>query len=306
MFSFYGKVIIHPDSYLFSREGDGIKNYFTYAYHIKHDSSYINFEGMNYPYGEHFLYTDCHPVMAVVLKSLSSVCDFFSAHSIGILNFFMILSVFLTFFVCYFLLKEFNINNWLSLLFSIGITVLSPQIFRLGGHFALSYSMAIPLSWLLLVKSLKNADKPLYAIMLFLNNLFWIFIHAYLGIIIFFFLILIITGKYISDIKKRAGMANYLRNLSAIILPVIFFYFFTVITDTHTGRTDNPSGFFLYNAEPDDVFLPHHPPLRPLLDDLTGNIIKQRMGSMELCGTVHHHYIHGPDDHGYKRDLCQE
>ncbi len=52
----YGKILANSNDYMFTESGDGIKNYFTYAYHITHDSSYINFSGMNYPYGEHFFY----------------------------------------------------------------------------------------------------------------------------------------------------------------------------------------------------------------------------------------------------------
>jgi len=239
---------------------------------------------MNYPYGEHFLYTDCHPVLADFLKLLASKFDFFSIYSIGILNFIMILSVFLTFIVCYLLLKEIKVNGWFSLLFSIGITLLSPQIFRLGGHYALSYSLAIPLSWLLMMKSLRKTGKPIYTIILFINNLFWLFIHAYLGVIILFFLAFIVVGKYVSDANRRKETAHYLRVISAIAVPVILFYLFAVITDTHTGRPDHPSGFFLYNAEFDDVFLPHHPPLRPLLDAITGNIISQHWEAWSYVG----------------------
>ena len=79
---FYGKIIISPNDYIFSDKGDGIKNYYTYAYHIKHDKSYINFDGMNYPYGENFLYTDCHPLLANTLKLLSNITPFFKNYSV--------------------------------------------------------------------------------------------------------------------------------------------------------------------------------------------------------------------------------
>jgi hypothetical protein len=284
IFFFYGKPLLHPDDYFFNDRGDAIKNYFTLADYVKHNGSLTNFEGMNYPYGEHILYTDCHPVIAVLLKSLASGFPCFSDHSIGILNFLMIISVFLTFFACYFLLKEFGVNRWLSLLFSIGMTLLAPQIFRLGGHFALSYSVAIPLSWLLLVKSLKNKGKQVFPAILFFNNLFWLFIHAYLGVIIFSFQVLISIIHYFSDRERRKKTAQYLIILAAIILPVIAFNLFAGLTDTHSGRTGNPSGFFLYNAEPDDVFLPHHPPLRPLLDEITGHVINQEWEAWSYVG----------------------
>jgi len=284
IFSFYGKVILHPDSYLFSTSGDGIKNYFTYAFHIKHDASYINFEGMNYPYGEHFLYTDCHPVFANFFKLLATNFDFFNAHSIGILSFILIFSIFLTFIICYFLLKQFDINNWLSVLFSFGITLLAPQLFRLSGHLALSYSIAIPLSWLLLIKLFKHENNTKYTLLLFISNVFWLFIHAYLGVIVIFFLACLLIAKYWVDKKRREKTFYYLTNSLAIFIPLILFYVFTLLTDTHSGRTDNPSGFFLYNAELDDVFLPHHPPLRPLLDVLTADAIKLKWEAWTYVG----------------------
>ena len=104
VYIFYGPIILNPDSYFFSMDGNGIKNYFTYAYQIKHGESYLNFSGMNYPYGEHFMYTDCHPVLANLFKFLSTKFDFVKEHSIGILNFLMILSILLTFIISYLLL----------------------------------------------------------------------------------------------------------------------------------------------------------------------------------------------------------
>ena len=61
---FYGRILLSPNQYMFGTTGDAIKNYYTYAYYISHNDSYTNFEGMNYPYGESFLYTDCHPILA--------------------------------------------------------------------------------------------------------------------------------------------------------------------------------------------------------------------------------------------------
>jgi hypothetical protein len=47
---FYHKIILAPNDVIFSEHRDGIKNYYTFYYHIVHDASYINFAGMNYPY----------------------------------------------------------------------------------------------------------------------------------------------------------------------------------------------------------------------------------------------------------------
>lgn len=281
---FYGKIIVDPNSYLFSDSGDGVKNYHTYAWHIVHDSTGLIYEGMNYPYGEHFLYTDCHPVFANSFRLMGNYFPFFQSHSIGILNFLMILAIYLTFFVYYYLLKEMGISEWISLIFAISITLLAPQLFRLEGHLALSYSLAIPLSWLLLERFYRRDRHLKYFLLLWVNNLFWLFIHAYLGVIILFFLFAVVLLKMIFQSDKKAHFKTFSVAGIAILFPLVFYYLFTILTDPYVGRTDNPSGFFLYNAEFDDIFLPHHPPLRPLLDLLTGNAIKLEWEAWSYVG----------------------
>lgn len=281
---FYHEILFHPNDYLFSNQGDGLKNYFTFYYQVVHDSSYVNFGGMNYPYGEHFVYTDCHPVLVVILKFLSHNIPFLATHGIGILNFLMIFSIFLTFFLVYKLLLEFDINRWFAIAYSIGITFLAPQILRLTGHLALSYSIAIPLSWLLLIRLIKTEKKLLTVILLWFNNIFWLFVHSYLGLVVIFFqaswLLLWIFGLK----EKPKRIINFLYIIITVFLPLSFFYVFTKLTDTHTERTDNPSGFFLYNAEPDDILLPSHAPVRPLLDNLLGDVIKQKWEALAYIG----------------------
>ena len=48
--------------------GDGIKNTFTYLYQCMYGHGYW-FSGMNYPYGEHIVYTDAQPVLVDILTA---------------------------------------------------------------------------------------------------------------------------------------------------------------------------------------------------------------------------------------------
>ena len=70
-----------------SLPGDGIKNYYTYLYHAKFDSSFHEFSGMNYPYFEHVVYTDAHPLFSYLIGKLG-----LANYGIGILNSLMLLS----------------------------------------------------------------------------------------------------------------------------------------------------------------------------------------------------------------------
>ncbi len=271
---FYGKVLMHPNDYIFSNSGDGLKNYYTYAYHIQYDSTYTNLEGMNYPYGENYLYTDSHPILSNTFKWLSSTMPFFATHAIGILNILMIASILFTFIIVYLLLVNFKLNKWMSVFFSISITLLAPQLFRLSGHLALSYSMAIPLSWLLALKTMQNPKTLYWPLLLLINNIFWMFIHAYLGVIAIAFVFSIWLIDLFSDKQRKEYLFKHIGLGIAVIVPIILFYFYSKITDTHIGRTNNPSGFLLSNAEFDDVLIPNAKPFFPLINKWTGGIIK--------------------------------
>ena len=288
MVFFYGEVLWSPNDFMFSHYGDGIKNYFTFAYHVAHNSNCTNFEGMNYPYGESYLYTDCHPVFANTFQGISSFLPFVETHAVGLLNGILLFSMLLTFLFMHLLLLELKFHQWFSVLFSITIAVLAPQLFRIDGHLALSYSVAIPLSWWLLLKCLQagqsRAQQVRYIAIMMLNNLFWLFIHAYLGVIVLSFLLCILLLHFLFRRKDGHHWWYRARLLLTVCAPIALFLIYENAIDLHENRTDNPSGFFLHNAELDDIFIPYDRPFRPFFDKLTGNIIKQKWEARGYVG----------------------
>ena len=62
-----------PSCHLFVDSADGLKNYFTGAYFVKHDGFGVWSEGMNYPYGEHVVYTDNQPIISMILKAVDMI-----------------------------------------------------------------------------------------------------------------------------------------------------------------------------------------------------------------------------------------
>jgi len=271
VFIFYSKVLLHPNAFLFADSGDGLKNYFTYIFHIKNDASYVDFAGMNYPYGENIMYTDCHPILAIIIKTLAGIFPGIGNYSIGIVNFLMIISIFITILLINKILIHLKVNRWLSVFSAIAITALAPQIFRITGHLALSYSCFVPLTILLLLLHSKSDKKVFWSMLLMINNIFWFFIHGYLGMMaVFFQFSYWAISLFLNRKDQLRKLYPYLHLFLTVFVPLLLFRLFIMVTDHHTGRTDHPSGFFLYNAEPDDVFVPHHPPLSPLLNSIPG------------------------------------
>src|SRR5687768_14557089 len=140
-FIFYPELFLHPNSYFIASEGDSMKNYFTFVYQVKHGDSLLNFNGLNYPFGEHVTFTDGQPLLSMLLYFF----PFLSGYSVGIMNFFVVLSFALIPYVVYLVLQKFELNKISSIAAGISVAVLSPQILRLSGHFSLTYAVMFPL-----------------------------------------------------------------------------------------------------------------------------------------------------------------
>ena len=153
VYSFYFQhLMLHLNSVLFDAEGDSLKNYFTYVYHVQNDHQLLNFTGLNYPFGEHLVYTDCQPLLTFILK----LVPFTHQYLIGILHAAMLLSFIVTPLVLFRIFMILKVESRIAFLSSLAIAFLSPQTQRLCGHFALAYGCVIPLGILFLLNFLKN------------------------------------------------------------------------------------------------------------------------------------------------------
>ncbi|MBI1836493.1 MAG: hypothetical protein HYR91_04440 [Flavobacteriia bacterium] len=263
LYCFYGDILISPNSYLFSADGDGIKNYFTYNFYIQNNHSWTNFEGMNYPYGEHFLYTDCTPIVAVTIRLLQFVIPGVANYSIGILNSLIFTSFFLAAVFLYLLFKELKIQTWLAISSAIAYTFLCPQVFRMTGHLALSFTCFLPISIYYLYKFEHSSKEFKHYLLLSILLLFWLFIHAYLGVILFLFLFLFFLTRLIlgNIVHKKLSFKSFIYHFGFLVLPLLLFNIFVYLTDNHKGRTDNPFGFFSFYTDIKYLFIPTNGPI---------------------------------------------
>lgn len=266
-FSFYYKIILNINRYLFTDTGDGMKNYFTYAYYIKNNKSWINFEGLNYPYGEHIFYTDSTPFLSVLIKIISSVFPSITNYSIGILNGFILSSFYFCFVYLIKIFRLLNLSNLSSTVSALCITFLSPQIFRLTGHLALGTAFFIPLIIYLTLQSLKRSNVLKSNITLVIAILFLLTIHAYLGFIAFCVSWVIFFLHYSLKPTIKSTKSFLLTSLF-LVSPLLIFNLFIYITDTHSGRTTNPFGFFHYYGDWRSFLLPIQGGLTKILSSL--------------------------------------
>ena len=154
--------------------GDGAKNIFTYLYQSTQGSGYW-FSGMNYPYGEHIVYTDGQPVLSVLLSSIKGVTI---GQALSILWWLIGLSYVVSILFLYKILTRFKLAPLAALLFAGLIGIFTPQMLKLQGHYALSYTCIIPM---LFYWTILYTDRPhwRYCIYFFILGCIAAFIHPY-------------------------------------------------------------------------------------------------------------------------------
>jgi hypothetical protein len=270
---FYSDVLFHPNDYIFAPGGDGIKNYYTYIFHAKYDTDFWNFGGMNYPYYEHMVYTDGHPLLSWLI-GVFGLADY----GIGILNFLMLISFPICAVFLYKILNHYGVKGWWAIAAALAITFMSPQVYRMTGHLSLSYVFAIPALWWLIIKC-QQGKAIFWSVVISMYLLIFFFTHPYLGMILCFFsLFFWLVNTYWNRNKWKQ---HVLYIFIQVLVPIIIFQLLVAVTDTHENRVGQPAGFFDYYASWKSVFVPHDGPLAKLT-----HILKIDVGNWESWNYV--------------------
>jgi hypothetical protein len=256
-FFYYHRLLLNLNDLLFQANGDSLKNYYTFLYHIKNDKNLFTFSGMNYPFGENVVYTDCQPLLTIIIRLL----PFAENYAIGTMHFLILFSFIITPLLLYRIFVYFKVQPILGFFSALAIAILSPQMHRIGGHFGMAYGCVIPLEILFLLSYYSNPSfKKAAAIFFYNTGLF--FIHPYLGLGggMFSFLSIFISGLFAKP--KSVFLLNTTRSFIAGLAPMLLFNLFLAFTDHRSDRTPEPYGVDILAAAAnfESVFTPSFAP----------------------------------------------
>lgn len=283
---FFRNVIPDINHKYFAQGGDGAKDYFTMLYHIKHDTSYIHSGAMNYPYGENIFFSGAQPFLTNALKLISRYWTGCTHFIVGIHNLSILISIVLTVLVIFLIFSQLILPFWYSLLAALGITFLSPQIDRIGGHFSLSYTLFIPLIIYLIMKFNEN-KQILYSLFIMIIFIIASFTHGYF----FAFYAYLLLGYWIYLFigqNKKFSSIDYLHIAIQLIIPILTFQLITQYADNVSDRTTWPWGFLVYRAYPESIFLSMNRPYWQWLNHLVKvrNVEWEGIAYLGLVGVI--------------------
>lgn len=249
---FYADELARPNDFYLSNAGDGLKNYYTLAYHQQYDSSFAHFGGMAYPYGEHIVFTDGQPSLALILWLFPSL----GPYSVGILNLLLLLGIGLCAWILCKLFIRAGMTRGSSLFAASAIALLSPQILRFNAHYALAYCFVVP--WILYTAYI-FVEKPS------IKRSLWVFLAILIvaGLHLYYFLMsaAFIGIFYLIEALRRKNMPlwkYFLAFLAQVILPFVLYMAWMKATDSIHDRPSIPYGMREYMALWEGVFLPSH------------------------------------------------
>lgn len=263
---YFGSIFLHLNSLLSGVNADSLKNYYTFVYHIKNDPTFLHFSGLNFPFGEHIVYTDCQPVITFLLRCLPFTHDYL----IGILHGLVFLSFIVTPLVINKIFIRLNVDKFSSFFISLAITLLSPQYHKIvAGHYALSYACVIPLCILLLLNVLTKKSK-LNLSFLFLFNSILFFLHPYLGVGVSLFSFISILAFDILNFYRKTIILHVFQNIFCSILPIVLFKLFLGLTDHHLNRASETENATTLVSNMGSLILPSFGPFQEFLPKVFG------------------------------------
>lgn len=232
----YSYIVTEPWRILPDIGGDGAKNNLTYLYHSAYGKG-IWFQGMNYPYGEHIVFTDGIPVLSVLFAALGNVS--FPA-ALTVLWWLFGLSYVLSAVYLYKLLLRVTDTPLFSMVVALIITFLSPQFICIRGHYALAFTCIIPM-FFYWTYMFHTSGRYRYCIYMLALGVVSAFIHPYYaGMLLVWAAVyglgyLILTKGAAKEKLRHAGMAMATGGSVALIVMLALRF-----TDPITDRPEQP------------------------------------------------------------------
>ena len=250
------KIILNIHLYLLGSKDVGIESYFSTIYYSLYDKNSI-LTGFNFPYGEHLAYTDGQPIFSYLFSFLLNGNYDYVGNIVTILNLLILFSIPLGAVYLFRLFSLWKMPNGLSVVLSIAIVLLSPQIMRTIDLPTLSYVCFFPAIWFYAASWLQDKKiSALVALNLFL--LFFTFVNVYYLAIELVFLISTAFFYFLYKIRKP-----YLRNRAFLIvisafIPLVAYYIWLHTTGAQGlgGIYFRSESFFTSHITFRDLFIP--------------------------------------------------
>lgn len=236
--------------------GDGSKNGFVYLYQSMYGKGYW-FSAMNYPYGEHIVFTDGIPLFSVFFSAIGNVS---AGAALTALWWAVALSYVLSIVYMYKALLRLGVPPLWAMLGAGLICMMTPQWIRLRGHYGLSFVCIVPmlLCWTL---AWYQERKGKYWVYVFVLGFLFSFLHPYYAGVVLVWVFAFAAGFLLFERGRLWQKARQVTPavIAAVAVPAAVMLLIK-LTDPVTDRLPTPyssnEGFSTFNRLLSAVFSP--------------------------------------------------
>jgi hypothetical protein len=253
----HGEWLAHPNASYLKDSPDGFKNYMTTAWHVAHDSSFVHYEGMNYPYGEHVLFTDNQPIVSAAMQWWSRNISDLRGQTVGLMNILQVISMLFGAGIIFLLLRKLHLPVWYAGLIAVGMVFISPQNNRFDGHFGLSHTWVIPLLLFLLCLYEERQSKRYQSLMIGILLIIVAQLHFYNFGVSALFLGLYTAYQVLTDFRWKNIAKRFYHLVVMVLVPFAVLNVWIHWSDYCADRPATPFGFTTYIGYWEGVFLPY-------------------------------------------------
>lgn len=141
---YFQELMLTPEAKSPTFGGDGLTIHYNLQYHATYgDGAYLT--SQYHPYAESVFMTDAHALLAVVFAWLRPVFPSLADHASGISNALIFWSTPIAVLFLFLTFRHFKVRWSFSIVFSLLIALMSPQILRqLGGQYTLGFTWLLP------------------------------------------------------------------------------------------------------------------------------------------------------------------
>lgn len=237
---------------------DAVKDLYVTSYHVAYDESATQCHAMNYPYGEYHTFTGMQPWLALPLQALRKAGV---AHperaALPLTNLLIFISVVLCALLLYLILDELGLPWGYATMAALLITLLSPQMMRMGGHLSLAYYCTVPMALYFSLRHSRSGHWG-WALAMGAGAVFFGLSHPYY--LVFFMVVSLFELLWLllrRDGKRWNWKSLLIATLLEVVLPLAVFYLFSHIGYTDGNRTAAPWGLLHYRAHLTGLLFPY-------------------------------------------------
>lgn len=244
---------LHPNSSLISVWNDGIKNYFTTLFYIDYNEG-NHFSGMNYPFGEHIVFTDNMPAFARPIQWLGQYIPWIKQHSLGAMNLTLLFSIVLAAHFVFKTLRHYKVPGLFAIVSTLFIVFCAPQLNRITAHYGMSILWYLPAIIYFIIRYFEGQQWK-YLIYISLVSTIAALFHLYNLAIILVFIGFVTASNVLLHRFSKKSIRQSIRMLFFELISVGLSYSYVLSTDTVKDRPTYPFEALGNEATLNDIFV---------------------------------------------------